>query len=466
MLRSFVLVSHILVLGLAASPDRVHAREARASLDQDEIAAGRFSLRELRRVGLEVFAVPFVKAEGYGDGPPDPSDPISFGGRPTLQNNGTYLRVNGLDAQACVECHAFVSSTEGPVQLGIGGFGGIINAPIFMPREIDVGDDRRNGFAFLDGRLIVPPHLFGSGGVQLLAKEMTAELQALRERALAHPGEPVELRAKGVFFGTIVADRSGRIDPSQIEGVAEDLVVRPFGRKGEFSSVRQFDLVALQFHLGIQPSEVVGEGVDADGDGVVDEATPDQVSALEIFITTMESPQGRKLDAAGRRGRRHFRETGCGDCHRTLQTWDSVLAYSLPEIATAPFENAYYEVDLAKAPPRFRRTRQGGLDVPLFSDLKRHDMGPDLAETFHGASERQNREFITAKLWGVGDSAPYLHDGRAQTLREAIELHGGEALDAREAFVWLAEREQEELLAFLRSLRLPRTPNTDVTRTQ
>jgi cytochrome c peroxidase len=89
-------------------------------------------------------------------------------------------------------------------------------------------------------------------------------------------------------------------------------------------------------------------------------------------------------------------------------------------------------------------------------------MGPALAESFHAARDIQNSVFITAKLWGVADTAPYLHDGRAQTLRQAIVLHGGEAEDAREAFVGLAREQQGEILSFLRTLRTPRHPNRDV----
>ena len=92
--------------------------------------------------------------------------------------------------------------------------------------------------------------------------------------------------------------------------------------------------------------------------------------------------------------------------------------------------------------------------VPLFADLKRHDMGPELAESF---GEELAAQFTTARLWGVADTAPYLHDGRALTLTEAITLHGGEAQAARDAFVdTLDAQEKETLLTFLRSLRAPR----------
>ncbi|MFN2256081.1 MAG: di-heme oxidoredictase family protein, partial [Candidatus Promineifilaceae bacterium] len=105
---------------------------------------------------------------------------------------------------------------------------------------------------------------------------------------------------------------------------------------------------------------------------------------------------------------------------------------------------------------------RGGISVPLFADLKRHDMGPDLSESFAQVDEQRNREFTTARLWGVADTAPYLHDGRATTLTEAILLHGGEALPARNAFAALSGQNQAEVIAFLRSLRTPTKPAEDL----
>ena len=56
------------------------------------------------------------------------------------------------------------------------------------------------------------------------------------------------------------------------------------------------------------------------------------------------------------------------------------LPLRFPEVATDTTANTYYRVDLHAAPPKFRRSRSGGLVVPLFADLKRHDMGEALAE--------------------------------------------------------------------------------------
>jgi CxxC motif-containing protein (DUF1111 family) len=89
-------------------------------------------------------------------------------------------------------------------------------------------------------------------------------------------------------------------------------------------------------------------------------------------------------------------------------------------------------------------------------------MGPGLSENFAQVDAQRNREFTTARLWGVADTAPYLHDGRATTLTEAILLHDGEALPARDAFAALSDQNQAGVIAFLRTLRTPKSPATDL----
>jgi CxxC motif-containing protein (DUF1111 family) len=247
--------------------------------------------------------------------------------------------------------------------------------------------------------------------------------------------------------------------------VDDDLVVKPFGRKGEFATIRDFDIGAVQFHMGMQPTEVVGADVDPDGDGVQNEVLPGDLSALSIFIATLERPFMEKLSKTAKRGFDTFEEVGCVECHKpSLTTERDELPLRLPEVAAEPFANVFYEVDLTRGPAHFDRKKKGGLIVPLFADLKRHDMGEGLKENFASASDQQNREFTTARLWGVADTAPYLHDGRATTLTDAILAHGGEAKSIRDAFAELPASRKAELLTFLRSLRTPKNPAKDLTR--
>ena len=61
-------------------------------------------------------------------------------------------------------------------------------------------------------------------------------------------------------------------------------------------------------------------------------------------------------------------------------------------------------------------------------------------------------EWRTTPLWGMRNSAPYLHDGRASTLDDIIAAHGGEASEIRERYRSLTSKQRLTLKAFLNSL--------------
>jgi hypothetical protein len=427
-------------------------------MTQAKLTDGTLSLEQLRAAGLRMFVTPLNRHDGYGDGPVNPTDTLFPGGRPTLAGNGTFLRVNGLDGQSCNECHSIVSAATFPPRLGIGGVGGSVTNALIGPTFIDPGallsGDDKAGF---NGRIGNPPFIFGAGGVELLGLEMTADLRAAVATARATPGTEITLETKGVEFGSIVAAENGSIDTSSVEGIDKDLIVRPFGRKGEFDTTRQFDIGAMRFHFGMEPVEVVGEDVDADGDGVTNEVLAGELSALHVFVSTAVRPRQTRRSPAAAAGFESFKTIGCASCHiPALETRGRYLPLRFPEDASDPTANTYYNVDLQAAPPNFERSPGGGLVIPLFADLKRHDMGETLAEEAHFASEAVNREFTTARLWGVADTAPYLHDGRATTLTDAILLHGGDAQAARDAFDELDQGKRDQLIEFLRTLRTPR----------
>lgn len=118
----------------------------------------------------------------------------------------------------------------------------------------------------------------------------------------------------------------------------------------------------------------------------------------------------------------------------------------------------------------------------IFSDLLLHDMGPALEDPAPAIAERAKvgratmvsgyggggsfdvfadvpspiqREWRTPPLWGVRDSAPYLHDGRAKTLEDAVVAHGGEAALSAKRFAELDESARSHVVMFLRSLAAP-----------
>jgi len=225
--------------------------------------------------------------------------------------------------------------------------------------------------------------------------------------------------------------------------------------------MRDFDRGAMQFHFGIQPEELFGHA-DEDGDGVSDEVTIAEMSLLHIFDVTNPRPYQQHLNFSAAHGEQIFQQAGCANCHRPeLKTVERSVPLSYPEIADQPFANVYYTVDLIRA--GFRPDRHGsGVVVPLYADLKRHYMGPGLEETFERAGEIPQGHFTTARLWGIADTAPYLHDGRATTLNQAILMHGGEAQSARDFYANLSSQDQSDLIDFLKTLRTPRRPNEEL----
>ena len=428
-------------------------------ITQDQVEND-LSLLQLRREGLRVFSTPFNAADGLGDGPINPLDKVSPGGRPTFENHGSLLRFNGLDSQTCMECHNYRSTDTIPFEFGVGGVGalGQTAAPGVIDPNID--DSENNGYARVQGRLINPPFAFGSGGVELLGKEMTTDLQAQKAQARANPNTSVDLESKGVHFGSISHDGVD-FDFGNVMGVGEDLVVRPFGRTGCCATVREFATGAMQFHHGIQPVEVVGADVDADGDGVANELLKGELSAMHIFQASLERPRQKHFffrTAQEKAGGDVFWDLGCAACHiPKLVTHSRRLSLSLPEVMDDPGANVYFEINLTRRAPGFRRSGSG-VEVPLFADLKLHDMGPDLAEA------TGNSLFTTARLWGISDSGPYLHDGRALTLNEAISQHGGEAQSNADAFDALNEADRAALIAYLNTLHTPARPNLGLLR--
>ncbi len=112
-----------LLSGLLLCSGQLSAAAPRLGEFESRFQQSRFDqvppLSVVRQAGLVLFATPFNHADSYGDGPINPDQTLSFGGRPTLGNNGTFLRINGLDGQSCVDCHARVSSATVPPTFGV-----------------------------------------------------------------------------------------------------------------------------------------------------------------------------------------------------------------------------------------------------------------------------------------------------------------------------------------------------------
>jgi Di-haem oxidoreductase, putative peroxidase len=310
--------------------------------------------------------------------------------------------------------------------------------------------------------------LFGSGQVEIAAREMTTDLMGQREdarrRALKSGHDVlIGLQSKGVNFGTLLVHPDGSFDASGLEGIDYGLVVRPFGVKGIAASLREFSIGALNQHHGIQAIERFGwerTGFrDFDLDGVENEFSIGQLTALVAFQASLPPPRQKLSDDHVLRtrelaGGEIFRNIGCADCHIPMLPIASTV-FLEPNPYNRPGAIRPADVEGVVRIP-IQSAGQHGLYLEAYSDLKRHNLCDD--EIRHFCNEKRKQDnvdlelFLTAKLWDVATSAPYGHRGDLATLSETILAHGGEARKQREAFLELPDDEKRKLIEFLLSL--------------
>jgi hypothetical protein len=203
---------------------------------------------------------------------------------------------------------------------------------------------------------------------------------------------------------------------------------------------------------------------DADGDGKVNEIPTSLVDHLEFYLLNYFKPATYEQTTKTLQGRAIFEQIGCAVCHvPDLQiNHDRRVAdvETLYDPVNGIFNNLF-----ATARPLFNTTDDGSgfpaVKAPrlqsfvvknIFTDFKRHDLGPNFYERNYDGTTR--RQIMTTPLWGVGSTSPYGHDGRSINLSEVILRHGGEAQSARDNFARLAVHKRNAILEFLNSLVL------------
>ena len=224
--------------------------------------------------------------------------------------------------------------------------------------------------------------------------------------------------------------------PDAYVGGGSGQVLGRFSRKAQVSSLLQQVSEAYHQDIGITNDFIPEENSHPQAGGV---ATGDQVADPELsastvletvlYVRLLQPPDRGDITAEVTRGEVLFRSSDCASCHiPTLTTGKN----SVPQLS----EQAAH----------------------LYSDLLIHDMGPGLADN-RPDGDATGSEWRTAPLWGtrlvedfLGGEAFYLHDGRANSLDEAILEHGGESQASKDAYVALSEAEQRDLVAFLKSL--------------
>jgi hypothetical protein len=172
----------------------------------------------------------------------------------------------------------------------------------------------------------------GSGFVEMLARQMTADLQAERDATPA--GNSTRLVSKGVSFGILTHNADGTWNTAQVQGLAApslssngatppSLIIRPLHQVGNVVSVRQFSNNAFNHHHGKQSEERFGLNADPDGDGFTNELTVADLTAVSLFQATLSVP-GRVIpndpavEYANLMGEAVFNKIGCATCHATL----------------------------------------------------------------------------------------------------------------------------------------------------
>jgi len=431
-------------------------------LDQSDIENGRVRFDELVDHGALLFTAVFNKFDGQGRPGSTGAGAVRIpGSAPAM------IRTSAPDASSCAGCHN---------QPRAGGAGDFVANVFVLAQTLDPVTESVSG-QFSDERNTLG--MFGAGPIEMLAREMTEDLLAIRAGSLSKAAATssdviAQLNTKGVNFGSIVAHPNATLDTSRVRGVNTDLKIRPFHQKGVVFSLREFTNNAMNHHHGMQSDErfsfLFPGDPDPDKDGVQHELTAGDITAVTIFQAQLGTP-GRLMPRnpvrrkAVENGESMFAAIGCAGCHipamKLRSRWftepnpfNPAGNLQLKDVSSP------YAFDMTRdgEKPRLERAHDGGAIVRAFTDLKRHDLCGTTDQFFCNEQVSQagisTREFLTRKLWDAGNSAPYGHRGDCTTLTEAIDHHHGEAEPARDAFFRLTEAHRAEIIEFLKTLQV------------
>jgi Di-haem oxidoreductase, putative peroxidase len=462
--------------------------------DDEEFAV---PLVKLLEHGKLMFSANWTEQEGggrpqtKGNGKPlsDPSQPLVAG--------RAFNRLSAPDANSCTGCHN--------MPYGIPGGSGDFATSVFVLGQrfdfltFDRTDQLPTKGAFDENKKPVDlqsaantratPSMFGAGYLEMLARQMTAELQAIRD--CLKLGETKALVAKGVSFGQLTRNKDGSWDTSKIQGLPREsiaaptpvdrpkLILRPWHQASNAVSIREFTNTSFNQHHGIQSTERFGVDTDPDGDGFMNELTRADVTAVSLYQAAMAVP-GRvipndsEIEDAVLKGEQIFSRIGCASCHVPALPLDKKgWIYSEPNPYNPPLNlqsgtTKSIEMDLNSPGLPLPRLAPDPKNpdvvwVPAYTDMRLHDI-TDPSERAEALDMNQtpwtpkfrlgNRRFLTKRLWGEGNGPPYFHHGLFTTMRQSILAHSGEALDSRRQFESLAEYDQDSLIEFLKTLQV------------
>jgi CxxC motif-containing protein (DUF1111 family) len=257
--------------------------------------------------------------------------------------------------------------------------------------------------------------LFGAGWIDRIAGKTIRHLSMKTGAALV--GRELNGHLDGVGAGRVHILPDGRVGK--------------FGWKAQFATLQEFVAAACANEIGLgNPGMPQARPMGClSYPNVEDDLTQAQFRALVAFVDTLPRPtEAIPIDQDQReraeRGRQLFRQIGCADCH-------------IPDVGGV--EGVYSDFLLHRMDDR-TRNKGGYADTPPVPLPEDHPL-PD--------------EWKTPPLWGVADSAPYLHDGSCSTLEEAILKHHGDGENVRAAYQRLGSGDPAAIIAFLKTLRAP-----------
>ncbi len=237
-----------------------------------------------------------------------------------------------------------------------------------------------------------------------------------------------------------------------------------FGWKAQKSSLEDFALTACAVELGLNVPDHEQAGVPLNpkykAPGL--DMNRAECDALVKFLRDLptptqcipaSSPEAANIEA----GHKQFAAIGCAACHaQKLGSVDGIYSdLLLHDMGPALGDTGAYGVFTPNSPEEEQQEplpMAGTTPANPFSPQPQPALTPAQLAKVIGALRQ---EWRTPPLWGVRDSGPYLHDGRADTLEQAIALHGGQGSGAAVRFFQLKPAERQQLLAFLKSLTAP-----------
>jgi CxxC motif-containing protein (DUF1111 family) len=264
----------------------------------------------------------------------------------------------------------------------------------------------------------MPPATFGRGYMEAIAD---AEIERV-EAEQAKRDDGISGRINWVMY-TSAANPDTRF---HAHDKGERLIGR-FGLKARVATLDDFTADAMQGDMGItsdlRPSELPNPVGDSDELPGVD-VPPDTVNLVADYMRMLRIPARELSDEA--RGKALFTQAKCDVCH--VPSLRTARDYALPQLADT--------------------------EAAVFTDMLLHDMGEGFGDGLHDFSASSS-EWRTAPLMGLRFFKTYLHDGRAKSVLEAIELHGAQGSEGQgsaQTFKTLSESERSALVAYVSSL--------------